>query len=47
MEMFKFGGLIDAFDGLPNDVATNPDMEMLTEQINSLREWVADYFDPD
>lgn len=44
-EMFKFGGLIDAFDGLPNDIATDPGIETLAEQINDLRKWVEDYFD--
>ena len=44
-DMFKFGGLIDAFDTLPND-CTRDDMEALTNQINALRKWVEDYFEP-
>lgn len=42
--MFNFGGLIYAFDLLPNDVVEQ--IEPLGKHINELRKWVENYFDP-
>lgn len=47
MRKFNFGGLLDAFDMLPNDIATDTGMESLTREMNALRKWVEGYFDPE